>query len=155
MREFTELERQNEEFLAKKGIPFTTIMLTDNILSHAIFDANRQIVKFLKEQGIHDYEQQENGKDSRAFVTTHILTFKEEIVSNTSMYKAGTRGDKRMWFGAEVLPFAEGGNIFVIMAHEGELYVINESKLDIELCCTTSFNNPIKRLVRDYHKNFA
>lgn len=149
MRELTELERQNEEYLQNKGIPYTTVVLTKNILSHFIFDANRQIVKYLKEQGIHDYEQQENGKDARAFITTHILTFKNEVLSKSSLYKAGTRGDKRMWFGAEVLPYAEDGNIFTIIAHEGELYIFNESKIDVELCYSTSLDNPIKRFLKN------
>ena len=61
MRKRTELEMQNEEYLSNKGIAFVTIVLTANILSHSIFDANRQIVKYLKEQGIHDYASQEKG----------------------------------------------------------------------------------------------
>lgn len=148
MRELTELEKQNEMFLYDKGIQFATVMLTDNILSHSIFDASKQIVRYLKEQGIHDFSVQENGKDARILVATHILTFKNEILSQTSMYKAGTRGDKRMWFGAKVLPFAEDGNIFVIIVYEGELFIFNESKLDLELCYSTSLNNPIKRFLR-------
>ena len=125
-------------------------MLTDNILNHSIFDASKQIVRYLKEQGIHDFSVQENGKEARILVTTHILTFKDDILSQTSMYKAGTRGDKRMWFGAKVLPFAENGNIFVIIAYKGELFIISESKLDLELCFCTSINNPIKRFLRTF-----
>lgn len=33
---------------------------------------------------------------------------------------------------------------FAIIAHEGELYIINESKIDIDLCYMTNVNNPIK-----------
>ena len=39
MRELSELEKQNEEFLVNKRISFTTVMMTHNILSHSIFDA--------------------------------------------------------------------------------------------------------------------
>lgn len=81
MRELSELEMQNEEFLANKGISFTTVMMTNNILSHSIFDANRQIVKYLKEQGLHDYALQKNGKDERVMIKTHILTFTEDVLS--------------------------------------------------------------------------
>ena len=52
MRELSELEKQNEEFLANKRISFATVMMTQNILGHSIFDANKQIVKYLKEQGL-------------------------------------------------------------------------------------------------------
>lgn len=144
MRELSELEKQNEEFLVNKRISFTTVMMTHNILSHSIFDANKQIVKYLKEQGLHDYDLQKNGKDERVMIKTHILTFTEDVLSKSSLYKAGTRGDKRMLFGAAVLPYTDDNDIFAIIAHEGELYIINESKFDFDLCYMTNVDNPIK-----------
>ena len=144
MRELSELEKQNEEFLVNKRISFTTVMMTHNILSHSIFDANKQIVKYLKEQGLHDYDLQKNGKDERVMIKTHILTFTEDVLSKSSLYKAGTRGDKRMWFGAAVLPYTDDNDIFAIIAHEGELYIINESKFDFDLCYMTNVDNTIK-----------
>lgn len=144
MRELSELEKQNEEFLVNKRISFTTVMMTHNILSHSIFDANKQIVKYLKEQGLHDYDLQKNGRDERVMIKTHILTFTEDVLSKSSLYKAGTRGDKRMWFGAAVLPYTDDNDIFAIIAHEGELYIINESKFDFDLCYMTNVDNPIK-----------
>lgn len=148
MRELSELEKQNEEFLVNKRISFTTVMMTHNILSHSIFDANKQIVKYLKEQGLHDYDLQKNGKDERVMIKTHILTFTEDVLSKSSLYKAGTRGDKRMWFGAAVLPYTDDNDIFAIIAHEGELYIINESKFDFDLCYMTNVDNPIKVFLR-------
>lgn len=150
MRQPTALETQNEEFLAQKGIRYATILMTDNILSHSIFDANRQIVKFLKEMSVHDYETQEKGTEAKVMIDTHILTFKEEVMSKSSLYKAGTRGDKRMWFGAEILPYVDDDQIVAIFVKGGEFYILNESKLDIELCYTTSMSNPIKKFLREY-----
>ena len=149
MRELSELEKFNVDYLADQEIPFVAVMMTENILSHAIFDATRQIVTFLKQNAIHDYSQQEKGTDYRKFIPTHILTFKEEIMSRSSLYKAGTRGDKRMWFGAEILPFVDSDNLILILAKAGELYVINASKIDIEYCCSTGLNNPIKNVIRN------
>lgn len=148
MRELTTLEAQNEEFLKQKGIRFATVLMTDNILSHSIFDANRQIVKFLKEMGVHDYDAQEKGTEAKVVIDTHILTFKKEVISKSSLYKAGTRGDKRMWLGAEILPYVDDNQIVAIFVKDGELYVLNESKIDIELCYTTSLVNPIKDFVK-------
>ena len=150
MRELSELEKQNEEFLVNKRISFTTVMMTHNILSHSIFDANKQIVKYLKEQGLHDYDLQKNGKDERVMIKTHILTFTEDVLSKSSLYKAGTRGDKRMWFGAAVLPYTDDNDIFAIIAHEGELYIINESKFDFDLCYMTNVDNPIKVFLKGF-----
>ena len=148
MRELSELEKQNEVFLVNKRISFTTVMMTHNILSHSIFDANKQIVKYLKEQGLHDYDLQKNGKDERVMIKTHILTFTEDVLSKSSLYKAGTRGDKRMWFGAAVLPYTDDNDIFAIIAHEGGLYIINESKFDFDLCYMTNVDNPIKLFLK-------
>lgn len=148
MKELTELETMNVEFLSDKEIPFTTVLLTENILNHSIFDATRQMVVFLKAQSIHDYAQQEKGKDNRKFVPTHILTFKEEISSRSSLYKAGTRGDKRMWFGAEILPVVDDNNMVAVIAHDGELFVINVSKIDLEYCYSTGTDNPIKKIIK-------
>ena len=148
MRELSELEKQNEEFLVNKRISFTTVMMTHNILSHSIFDANKQIVKYLKEQGLHDYDLQKNGKDERVMIKTHILTFTEDVLSKSSLYKAVTRGDKRMWFGAAVLPYTDDNDIFAIIAHEGGLYIINESKFDFDLCYMTNVDNPIKLFLK-------
>ncbi len=69
-------------------------------------------------------------------------------MSKSSLYKAGTRGDRRMWFGAEILPYVDNDQIVVIFIKDGELYVLNESKIDIELCYTTSMENPIKRFIK-------
>ena len=54
MRELSELEKFNVDYLADQEIPFVAVMMTENILSHAIFDATRQIVTFLKQNAIHD-----------------------------------------------------------------------------------------------------
>lgn len=150
MKDLTELEVMNEEFLENKGISFVTVRMTRNILSHAIFDATRQMASYLKEQGIHDYSVQENGIDARVFVSTHLLLFNKELLLKSSIYKAGTRGDKRMWFGAEILPYTEDDNIYAIIAKDGELYIINESKVDIEFCFTTSENNYIKSFLGSF-----
>lgn len=154
MRQLTTLEIQNEAFLEQKGIRFATILMTDNILSHSIFDANRQIAKFLKEMGVHDYDAQEKGADAKVMIDTHILNFKDEVMSKSSLYKAGTRGDKRMWFGAEILPYVDDDQVVAIFVKDGELYVLNESKIDIELCYTTSITNPIKFFLKKYSTSY-
>ena len=62
MRVLTEIESQNETFLNKKGIPFVKVLMTQNILSHHIFDATQSIVKFLKGERIHDFDLQGSGE---------------------------------------------------------------------------------------------
>ena len=150
MRELTLIESMNEGYLKKHGIHFTKVLMTENILSHHIFDATQSINQFLKDEGIHDYESQ--GFGEKAFITTHLLTFKREEVIKTSVYKAAKRGDKRMWFGAEIIPVTSPNEIILMMAKDFELYILNMSRIDISLCCTTELDNPIKRIVKEMMK---
>ena len=143
MRALTELESQNQIFLKKHGIRFAMVVMTKNILSHHIFDATQSIVKFLKEESIHDFGTQKCGE--KRYISTHLLTFKEERITKTSVYKAAKRGDERMWFGAEILPITKEEDVYLLMAENGELYILNMSRIDILLCYMTSLNNPIKQ----------
>ena len=142
MRTLTELETQNEEFLRKREIHFAEVFMTENILSHHIFDATYSMVQLLKNENVHDYDEQKRGE--KTFIKTHLLTFKEEIIISSSVYKAAKRGDKRMWFGSEILSVTEPNDIYLVIAKEGELYILNMSRIDIEFCYTTGLDNPVK-----------
>lgn len=146
MRALTELEIQNEEFLRKNEIHYAEVFMTENILSHHIFDATYSMVKLLKNENVHDYDTQRSGE--KTFIKTHLLTFKEEIIMSSSVYKAAKRGDKRMWFGAEILSMTEPGDIILMMAKDGELYILNMSRIDIALCVEMGLDNPIKLFFR-------
>lgn len=141
-------EERNVLFFQKMGIAYATVRLTENILKHSIFDANRMIRSFLREQNIHDFEEQKFGKDHKIFLDTYILTFSRSIETKTSLYRAETRGDCRMWFGNTILSLAEPEDLFIITSVDKVLYVINVSKIDLELCYQTSYYNQIKELIK-------
>ena len=142
MRALSELEKVNTEFLNKKGVQSVLICLTQNILRHGIFDAKVALRNLLKDKSVHDYSTQHPG--DRISIPTHILTFKKDIKTSSSMYKAGTRGDARMWFGSEIYKVAKPDDIFAVIPKDGTIYVLPITHLDIEYCCATSINNPIK-----------
>lgn len=141
-------EERNISFLQKKGITYATVRLTENILKHSIFDANRMIRSFLREQNIHNFEEQKFGKDHKIFLDTHIVTYSRSIETKTSLYRAETRGDCRMWFGNAIFSISEPEDLFVMISVDKMLYVINISKIDLELCYQTSYTNMIKQLIR-------
>lgn len=142
MRELTEIEKQNESFLNERNIHFVKVLMTENILSHHIFDATQSICRFLKEGGVHDYDMQQSG--DKTYINTHLLTFKEEKIIKTSVYKSAKRGDKRMWFGAEILPITSTNDIFIMMIKTGNLYILNISHINLFSCCISEIKNPIK-----------
>lgn len=147
MRELTEIEIQNESFLKGQGIRFAKVLMTENILSHHIFDASQSIERFLKEEHIHDFDSQNNGE--KKYITTHLLTFKEERIIHTSVYKAMKRGDKRMWFGAEILSITKPNDIYIMMAKDDELFIFNMTRIDIVVCYETTLDNPIKQFLKN------
>lgn len=145
MRPFSELEGMNVSFMENKGLKFALVNLTENILNKGIFDATKQIATFLKESEIHDFSSQRPGE--KVQVPTHFLTFKENIDAISSLYRAGTRGDKRMWFGKETYEIVDDDDICAILANDNALYVVNISKVDIEFCFRSSIPNPIKSFI--------
>ena len=61
-------------------------------------------------------------------VKTHVLTFMRDIPTETSLYRAGTRGDCRMWFGSAIFPVTEVNDLYVVTAIDKELFIINITK---------------------------
>ena len=110
MRALSELEQMNTEYLNKKGIQYVLVCLTQNILHHGIFDAKVNLRDLLRAKKVHDYSVQQPGE--KASVETHILTFKKDIEASSSLYRAGTRGDARMWFGNEIYSVAKPEDMF-------------------------------------------
>lgn len=145
MRPFSELEGMNVSFMENKGLKFALVNLTENILNKGIFDATKQVVTFLNESEIHDFGSQKPGE--KVQVPTHFLTFKESVDAVSSLYRAGTRGDKRMWFGKETYEIVDDDDICAILADKNELFVINISNVDVEFCFRSSIPNPIKSLL--------
>ena len=153
MRQLKEIERKNVSFLDDRGISHAEINLTANILKHAIFDANRSVKQLLKNGGVHDYELQTNGAENKVTITTHFLTFKREVLALSTLYKAGGRGDCRMWLGSEIYPCVEPDDIVSLIVLEGSLYAIDISKIDISNCYKSSLENPIKTILIQIIKN--
>ena len=150
MRALTELEEMNTEYLDKKGIQYVLICLTQNILHHGIFDAKVSLRNLLQSTGVHDYSTQLPGE--KVSIDTRILTFKKDIEASSSMYRAGTRGDARMWFGSEIYDVAQPDDIFAVIPKDGVIYVLPITRIDLEYCCTTSIQNPIKLFIINNHK---
>ena len=144
---FNAFEKENIQFLQSHGISFATVRLTENILNHAIFDANNNIRTFLLTHNLHDYEKQGLGKEFKVFLKTEILTFKRSVETKTSLYRARSRGDYRMWFGSAIFSLSESNDLYIITTINKELRIINISKIDLDLCYKTSYPNPIKDMV--------
>ena len=56
-----------------------------------------------------------------------------------------------MWFGSEIYKVAKPDDIFAVVPHNGFIYVLPVSHVDLEYCCTTSLGNPIKLFISEYN----
>lgn len=149
IKQFTELEVKNQNYLVGRGVQFEMVCMTANILKHSIFDAKMSMRAFLKENYVHDFYNQPNGQESKFMVNTHVLTFMRDIPTETSMYRAGTRGDCRMWFGSAIFSVTDADDLYVVTAIDKELFIINITKIDIETCCQTSFPSPVQKWMKE------
>lgn len=152
MKHFSQLEQDNVNYLISHNILYAAVRLTSNILSHSIFDANIEMCKVLRMKNVHNFSTQKNGVDNKVMVSTHILTFARDIPSTTSLYRSNTRGDERMWPGSAINTVVDDDNAIVVIPYNQELYIINISKVDIEMSFNTFIDNPIKTFLKKYRE---
>lgn len=150
MRPFTPFEKMNMEFLVNHNIKFTQVQITATGLKKSILDATTPMRTYFKENGVHDYEYQQQGPEHKVKITTHILSRFKDTLTHTSMYRPVTKdGDPRLWISG-LNKFTEADDILaIIAANPHELFVINITRVNIENQCTTSIANPIKDLIHD------
>lgn len=150
MRPFTPFEKMNMEFLVNHNIKFTQVQITATGLKKSILDATTPMRTYFKENGVHDYEYQQQGPEHKVKITTHILSRFKDTLTHTSMYRPVTKdGDPRLWISG-LNKFTEADDIHaIIAANPHELFVINITRVNIENQCTTSIANPIQDLLHD------
>lgn len=144
MREFTPLELKNQQYLVNLGIAFTQVQITETGLKKSIMDATAPMRVYFKENDIHDYELQLQGPENKFLVPTHVLTFQSVLDTQTSLYRPVTKkGDPRLWI-YKLQAFTQPDDIHILIAHGGELYVINSTREDIKRAVESPLLNPIK-----------
>ena len=132
MRPFTPQELRNQQYLVNLGISFTQVQITETGLKKGILDATAPMRAYFKENSIHDYELQLQGPDYKYLVSTHILTFQSDFITQTSLYRPVTKkGDPRLWI-YKLQAYTQPDDIHILIAHDGDLLVINSTREDIK-----------------------
>jgi hypothetical protein len=149
---FNELEERNMRFLTDMQIEHTTMTITKTGYDKGIMDAIASLRIYLKENGIHNYENQQQGSQHKKLVETYILTDTKEYKTQSSLYRPKTKkGDPRIWiYGLK--DYIKPNDCFVIIAKDGKLYVINITVVDIERVCSTPFS-PVGELINEMNSN--
>jgi hypothetical protein len=146
MRNFTALEEERVEILTKYSIEITVLEPTRTGLEKSILDATGPVRNFLKNKDIHDYNVQSQGVENKVTINAHLILSDSVTPSLASLYRPNTKkGDPRIWF--KGLPgFSDPNDLIGIFTIEGELYLVNLSKLDIDRLIHHDFNNPLREI---------
>jgi len=148
VRKLTELEQNKIKLLTKNQVSLTLIEPTETGLKKSIMDATGSVRNFLKNENIHDYEQQEQGPNYKVLIPTVIHTGFEITKSQASLYRPATKsGDPRIWF-YKMTKIAEANDIIAITYFDDSFQIFNLTQLDIETLVNSSIQNPLQDLIR-------
>lgn len=120
------------------GVNVTFLVPTETGFKKSIMDATSIVRTFLKDEGIHDYIEQEQGPNNKKIITTFLVNKDLCTKTITSLYRPITKkGDPRIWiYGLK--GYCIPGNLLAIISIEKELYIINLSNAEIS---DSLFNN--------------
>ena len=133
MRPYNAFETRNVKFLVDQQVEFATIQITATGLKKSILDATAPVRAYFKEKGVHDYDLQAQDPQHKRTVDTYILTDSSCHLTKTSLYRPVTKkGDPRLWVNkVHNVEFLHADDIFAFIAHNGLLYTLNLSTVDI------------------------
>ena len=107
------------------GIELELIFLTATGLTKSILDATVPVRKFLKENGIHDFETQNQGQAHKNKIDAKLFLEKSSRKITTSFYRPPTKqGDPRLW-PSRFHHYANADDIVAIFSINGELCLLN------------------------------
>ena len=125
MRKLTEAEQNKIKLLTKNQVSLTLIEPTETGLKKSIMDATGSVRSFLKNESIHDYDQQLQGPNHKIIIPTIVHTGFETIKSQASLYRPVTKsGDPRIWF-YKMTKIAEANDIIAITYFDDSFQIFN------------------------------
>lgn len=113
------------------SLPVGFLVPTQTGLEKSIMDATKSLRDFLVAQGIHNYDIQDQGTQSKVLIKTILLSKDEVIETKTSLYRPETKsGDPRIWV-YRLAEFAEVGDLLAITGNADRLVVVNCTKSNL------------------------
>lgn len=132
LRELSEIERLNVEFLVRLDVQFGLLEQTKTTLDKAYSDATQEFREFLKSSGVHDYGKQSQGQDSKVVQPATIIDYGLPLRSEIAMYRPLTKsGDPRIRI-TNIKRICDAGDIAAILFVGSKFYVLRLDQADIE-----------------------
>ncbi|MDR7161386.1 MvaI/BcnI family restriction endonuclease [Arthrobacter sp. BE255] len=132
MRELSDLERLNVEFLVRLDVPFGLLEQTNTTLGKAYSDATQEFREFLVAADVHNYAQQPQGPAHKAVRKATVIIRGEALPSEVAMYRPVTKkGDPRFRI-SKIKNICTSGDIAVVFLLSKELYIVRLDESDFE-----------------------
>lgn len=148
MRPFTDFEKRNLEFLVNHNVKFTQVEITPTGLKKSILDSTAPMRTYFLENKIHNYEEQLQGIEHKAYKNAIVLTEGGEFKTTASFYRPNTKkGDPRMWIYG-FAPYTRGNDIHVLFWYQDTLYTINITQIDIAQWYNSAILTPIQEVIK-------
>lgn len=143
--EQNELSLKNRMYLARKGIDYGLLSITQTGLDKSIMDAVGSLRAYFKDHQYHNYDEQLQGTSFKVLNPCILVIADNDAQSQkVSLYRPETKkGDPRIWiYGLK--NSAQAGDEIALILEKGELYVFNISKLDL------TQNLILNQIINDY-----
>jgi hypothetical protein len=140
----TEAIRFFNEYLVEVSF----LVPTQTGLKKNILDATSPLRNYLKQKGIHEYEDQLQGKEGKKIKKSFFVTESSYIPTDVSFYRPkakGKDGDPRIW-PSKLPSYAAPRNLLALIALNGYLYFVNLSRPEI-LKSATKSGSPLNKLL--------
>jgi len=112
---------------ADVGISVAFLVPTPTGYDKSIMDAIGSVRALLKDEGIHDYELQDQGPAAKKMWPSFFVTADGLIETEASLYRPVTKkGDPRIWF-KNLRQYCSPKNLLSLFIYEKKIYVLNLS----------------------------
>ena len=110
-----------------KGVDVALLVPTDTGIEKSIMDATTPVRQFLQRNHIHNYDEQEQGQDSKVLFPAFFVNAGGLVETTTSLYRPVTKnGDPRIWFGG-LKRYCSPKNLLGVVTNGKALFVFNLS----------------------------
>jgi len=129
MRKLTGAEREGLATLTSYGVDSALLEVTETGLQKSIMDATRPVRDLLYNYGLHSYEHQTQGTESKVLLPAIIFSKDQDREAKASLYRPQTKqGDPRIWFYG-LKAQANASDILAIIPNSGTLLLVNLTQL--------------------------
>jgi hypothetical protein len=118
-------------YFADTGLSVAFLVPTPNGYAKSIMDATNPLRELLKQEKVHDYDEQAQGPENKKVIKTYFVEANELAETNASLYRPITKqGDPRIWF-YNLKKYCVPCNLLAVLVNDGNIYVINLSNEQI------------------------